>query len=132
MSAPLSRFTSGGSLPRLGGGSDFFIRPHYASPMHPHPIVAHALFAPEMIPPVLVMFGSPLIALVLLGVSIVMFTEGKRGLGVYCLLIGLMFFIPLWGLQSDSRDMLIDFGIVSLVAAVSGFGYFIFYVRRKM
>ncbi len=95
-------------------------------------MLAHAIFAPEMIPAVLVVFGSPMLALAFLAVSIAMFTEGKRGLGLYGLVMGLMFFIPLWGLQTDSRDMLIDFCIVSVVAVISGFGYFIFYVRRKL
>ena len=62
-----------------------------------------------------------------------MFTEGKRGIAIYYLSIGRLFsYEALGGLRSDSRNMLIDFGIVSVVAVVSGFSYFVFYALRNM
>jgi hypothetical protein len=98
----------------------------------------HAMFAsgpfltPKVVAGLLAGLGSPVLALVLLVVSIVLLTENIRGWGFLCLILCPIFLIPLLGFRTSSDDMLGYFGYSCILAVAVSLVYAIgFFICRK-
>ena len=101
--------------------------------MEYHAMLASGPFlTPEVVAGLLAGFGSPVLALVLLVVSIVLLTEKIRGWGFLCLVLCPIFLIPLWGFRTCSDDILMYFGYSCILAVVVSLVYAIgFFIYRR-
>lgn len=82
----------------------------------------HVIFAsgpyltPDLLLFLLVLLACPVLELALFIYSLVLFHRGKAEPGFTCILLSVLFLIPLWELQSDGLRVIIAFAIVSVVA----------------